>query len=226
MKIKHIFFDLDHTLWDFEANSRATFIKILKENKVDVNFEKFLNYYKQINLEYWRLFRNDAISKEKLRYGRLKDTFDKINVVVSDDMIHLLSEDYIKYLSSFNKVFDGTYEILDYLSKKYTLHIITNGFSEVQNLKMVNSKLDIYFEKIITSESVGVKKPNPKIFQYALEQSNAIPSECVMIGDSWEADIMGAKNFGIKPIYCNFENQSVGESVISIENLFDLKKYL
>ena len=226
MKIKHIFFDLDHTLWDFEANSRATFIKIIKDNNVNVDFEKFLNYYKLVNLEYWRLYRNNAISKEKLRYGRLKDTFDKINVVVSDNTIHLLSEEYIKHLSSFNKVFDGTYEILDYLSEKYTLHIITNGFSEVQNLKMVNSKLDIYFENIITSESVGVKKPNPRIFQHALEQANATSSESVMIGDSWEADIMGAKNFGIKPIYCNFENQSVGESVISIENLLDLKKYL
>ena len=226
MKIKHIFFDLDHTLWDFEANSRATFIKIIKDNNVNVDFDKFLNYYKSINLEYWRLYRNNAISKEKLRYGRLKDTFDKINVVVSDEMIDLLSVDYIKHLSSFNKVFDGTYEILDYLSEKYTLHIITNGFSEVQNLKMVNSKLDVYFEKIITSELVGVKKPNPRIFQYALEQANATSRESVMIGDSWEADIMGAKNFGIKPIYCNFENQSVGESVISIENLLDLKKYL
>lgn len=226
MKIKHIFFDLDHTLWDFEANSKATFNKILKDNNININFEKFLNYYKQINLDYWRLFRNDAISKEKLRYGRLKDTFEKINVQVSDQVIHTLSEDYITYLSSFNKVFEGTYEVLDYLNKKYTLHIITNGFSEVQNLKMVNSKLDVYFDKIITSESVGVKKPNPLIFKHALEQANATAEESVMIGDSWEADIMGAKNFGIKPIYCNFENQSVGESVLSIENLLDLKKYL
>ena len=226
MKIKHIFFDLDHTLWDFESNSKATFNKILKDNNININFEKFLNYYKQINLDYWRLFRNDAISKEKLRYGRLKDTFEKINVQVSDQVIHTLSEDYITYLSSFNKVFEGTYEVLDYLNKKYTLHIITNGFSEVQNLKMVNSKLDVYFDKIITSESVGVKKPNPLIFKHALEQANATAEESVMIGDSWEADIMGAKNFGIKPIYCNFENQSVGESVLSIENLLDLKKYL
>ncbi len=226
MKIKHIFFDLDHTLWDFESNSKATFNKILKDNNININFEKFLNYYKQINLDYWRLFRNDAISKEKLRYGRLKDTFEKINIQVSDQVIHTLSEDYITYLSSFNKVFEGTYEVLDYLNKKYTLHIITNGFSEVQNLKMVNSKLDVYFDKIITSESVGVKKPNPLIFKHALEQANATAEESVMIGDSWEADIMGAKNFGIKPIYCNFENQSVGESVLSIENLLDLKKYL
>ncbi len=226
MNKKHIFFDLDHTLWDFETNSGKTFEKIFKIHFIDIELTKFLKVYKKINFDYWRLFRNNQISKQALRYGRLKDTFDKLDIHISDELIHKLSEDYINYLSSFNHLFEGTIEILEYLKPTYKLHIITNGFSEVQFKKMKNSKMDIYFDKIITSESVGVKKPNPKIFEYALKVADAKKEESVMIGDSWEADIMGAKNFGVTPIFCNFENESVGESILSITNLTELKKYL
>lgn len=226
MNIKHVFFDLDHTLWDFEINSAKTFEKIFELHKIKIDLELFLTHYKKINFEYWRLFRNNLVSKEKLRYSRLRDTFDELNISISDDLINYLSEDYINYLSTFNFVFEGTIEVLEYLKPKYQLHIITNGFSEVQTKKMKNSKLDVYFDKIITSESVGVKKPNPKIFMYALEQANAQANESIMIGDSWEADIMGAKNIGIKPIFCNFDQKEVGNSVLSIKNLLELKKYL
>jgi putative hydrolase of the HAD superfamily len=226
MKIKHVFFDLDHTLWDFETNSAKTFEKIFKLHKVEMNLDKFLIDYKKINFEYWRLFRNDLVTKEELRYKRLKDTFDILKFPISDELINCLSDDYINYLSTFNFVFEGTIEILEYLKPKYTLHIITNGFSEVQSKKMKNSKLDVYFDQIITSESVGVKKPNPVIFEYALSQANARIEESVMIGDSWEADIMGAKNVGMKPIFCNFEKNEVDNSILSIQHLIELKKYL
>lgn len=226
MKIKHIFFDLDHTLWDFETNSAKTFEKIFKLHNIDVDLDKFLIDYKKINFDYWRLFRNNLVTKEDLRYKRLKDTFDKLKLSISDELINHLSDDYINYLPTFNFVFDGTIEILEYLKPKYTLHIITNGFSEVQSKKMKNSKLDIYFDQIITSESVGVKKPNPEIFEYALSQANATIEESVMIGDSWEADIMGAKNMGMKPIFCNFEMNEVDNSILSIQHLIELKKYL
>lgn len=226
MKINHIFFDLDHTLWDFEKNSAKTFEHIFKLNNITVELQKFLNYYVSINNAYWRLYRVDKVSKETLRYGRLKDTFDKINYPISDAMIDKLSEDYITHLSSFNFLFDGAIEILDYLKSKYSLHIITNGFSKVQHQKLVNSKIDRYFNSIITSEEVGVKKPNPKIFEHALNLVKANVSRSVMIGDNWEADIMGAKNYGMQAIFCNFENQSVDDSVASIQHLLELKKYL
>lgn len=226
MKIKHVFFDLDHTLWDFETNSANTFEKIFIDNDITVNISDFLNYYKPINFEYWRLYRNEKISKEKLRYGRLKDTFNKIKYDITDNLIDKLSDDYITVLPMFNTLFEGAFEILDYLKCKYQLHIITNGFKEVQNNKMKNSKIDDYFDKIITSESVGVKKPNPKIFEHALSLANATKKESIMIGDSWEADIMGAKNFGIQPIYCNFDNQLVDPSIISVDHLLELKNYL
>lgn len=226
MKIKHVFFDLDHTLWDFETNSSKTFEKIFKIHKLNLSLTSFLKIYKNINLEYWRLYRNNHITKEALRYGRLKDTFDELKLDVNNELINRLSIDYIKYLSTFNHLFDGAIEILDYLKPKYNLHIITNGFSEVQYKKMKNSKIEVYFDKVITSESVGVKKPNPKIFEYALSQANTTECESIMIGDSWEADIMGAKNVGIIPIFCNFENERVDESIWAINNLLELKKYL
>lgn len=226
MKIKHIFFDLDHTLWDFEINSAKTFEHIFKMNKMSIDIQKFLNYYNSINKNYWRLFRNDKVSKEALRYGRLKDTFVKIKYPISDNLINKLSDDYIQYLSTFNYLFEGAIEILDYLKPNYEMHIITNGFSEVQNQKLVNSKIDGYFNHIITSEEVGVKKPNPKIFEHALNLVGAQVDESIMIGDNWEADIMGAKNFGMRAIFCNFENDSVDDSIQSIHNLLELKKYL
>lgn len=226
MKIKHIFFDLDHTLWDFEKNSAKTFEHIFKMNKMPIDIQKFLNYYNSINKNYWRLFRNDKVTKEALRYGRLKDTFIKIRYPISDNLINKLSDDYIQYLSTFNYLFEGVFEILDYLKPNYQMHIITNGFSEVQNQKIVNSKIDSYFNHIITSEEVGVKKPNPKIFEDALNMVGAQVDESIMIGDNWEADIMGAKNFGMRAIFCNFENESVDESIQSIHNLLELKKYL
>ncbi len=225
-QIKHIFFDLDHTLWDFEKNSAKTFSYIFKKNNLNIDTKKFLNYYKSINAHYWRLYRNDKITKEALRYGRLKDAFDIIKYKVSDSVIHMLSDEYLKYLSKFNHLFDGTFEILDYLKPKYQMHIITNGFSEVQSQKIINSKIDGYFDKIITSEQVGVKKPNPKIFEYALNIANAKASESVMIGDNWEADIMGAKDFGMHVVFCNFENHSVDESIQSVDRLVEIKKHL
>lgn len=226
MDIKHVFFDLDHTLWDFEANSSAAYTKIFKENEIQLPVAKFLNYYKTINLKYWRLYRVDKVTKEELRYGRLKDTFDFLKFQVSDDLINSLADDYLVELAKFHKLFDGTHELLTYLKLKYKLHIITNGFNEVQNAKLVNSGIKKYFDKIITSEVVGAKKPNPKVFEYALKLANAQKRESIMIGDSWEADVMGAKKFGMKSIYCNFKNEPVGNSIISVSNLAEIKKIL
>jgi putative hydrolase of the HAD superfamily len=224
--INHIFFDLDHTLWDFETNSDIAFNTIFKEHKVNVSLDKFLNYYRDINQKYWKLYREDRVSKEDLRYGRLKDTFKKIKYSVNDELIHNLSVDYINVLPNSNVLFEGTHEILSHLQSNYQLHIITNGFNEVQYKKMQMSNLSSYFNKIITSEDAGVKKPNPIIFQYALAQAQANANESIMIGDNWEADIMGAKNAGLDVIFCNFNNEAVSSSIKSVKNLLELKQYL
>ena len=226
MKIKHIFFDLDHTLWDFETNSDLAFKAIFKKHNVQVDLLKFLNYYRAINENYWKLYREEKVTKEQLRIGRLKDAFEIIKFKSSTELLEVLADDYIAYLPENNYLFEGTHEILAHLKPNFNLHIITNGFSEVQGKKMKNSGLDTYFDKIITSEQVGVKKPNPLIFEFALKEANALASESIMIGDNWEADIMGAQNAGLDVIYCNFDSKPVSEHIKSITNLSELKRYL
>ncbi|WP_372767577.1 YjjG family noncanonical pyrimidine nucleotidase [Lutibacter sp.] len=224
--IKHIFFDLDHTLWDFETNSNIAFETIFKKHKVKVELQKFLNYYRGINEDYWKLYRDEKISKEELRLGRLKDTFVKLNHKVDIQLIEDLSIGYIDVLPNNNQLFEGTHEILEHLYVNYKLHIITNGFNEVQSKKIKNSGLNKYFDKIITSEDAGVKKPNRVIFEYALALTNAVSEESMMIGDNWEADIMGAKDAGFDVIFCNFNEQPVSENIKSITNLVEIKHYL
>ena len=226
MQIKHIFFDLDHTLWDFETNSSKTFALIFERNELDLNFNDFIEVYKPINHKYWKLFREDKVSKKELRYFRLKEAFDAINFKASDEVIHTLSKDYITFLSQHNALFDNAIEVLEYLGDWYNLHIITNGFEEVQYKKMHNSKLLPFFDKIITSEKVGVKKPNPKIFEYAMEISGALSNESIMIGDNFEADILGAINAGMQAIFCEFNGEIATEEVPTVYNLLELKKHL
>lgn len=226
MNIKHIFFDLDHTLWDFETNSDIAFEAIFKKYQVTANMDKFLNYYRGINENYWKLYREEKISKEELRIGRLRDAFKKIKYEADMDLIDNLSIDYIEYLPKNNQLFEGTLELLEHLKPKYKLHIITNGFNEVQFKKIENSGMNHFFDKIITSEEAGVKKPNPIIFEFALKKTNAISSESIMIGDNWEADIMGAKNAGFDVIYCNFNAKPVSENIKSVSKLIEIKQYL
>lgn len=227
MKIEHVFFDLDHTLWDFEKNSDLTFHKLFKDYSIDLEVSSFLAVYKPINLKFWRLYREEKISKENLRYQRLKEAFDVVNYDASDDLINVLAIKYIEIMPNFNHLFVGTFDILDYLKEKYQLHIITNGFEEVQSRKMKSSNIDHYFNQVITSESVGVKKPNPRVFEYALNIANASKENSIMIGDSIEADIEGALNFGLKAIHCDFENTGdINTLFDTVTSLSDLKKYL
>lgn len=225
MNIKHIFFDLDHTLWDFDKNSKLTFKQIIEEQGIKLNVDEFLKVYLPINLKYWKLYRDEKVSKSTLRYGRLKETFDALNYKITDDLIRAISEDYIKYLPNYNHLFEGTVEVLEYLNKKYQLHIITNGFEEVQSLKMQKSGIDKYFKEVITSESVGVKKPNPKVFDFALMKAKTTAEDAIMIGDSYEADILGALNFGMLAIHFTNEKKPK-KGILNIQSLLQLKQYL
>lgn len=228
MKLNHItdiFFDLDHTLWDFDKNSALTFEKIFKMNQVHLPIVDFLAHYEPINLNYWKLFREEKIDKESLRYGRLFDTFEAIKMTVNDDLIHQLSEDYITYLTTYNHLFEGAIEILDYLESKYNLHIITNGFHEVQHGKLKKANLQNYFKTVTNSELVGVKKPNPLIFNYALELAKTTKQNSIMIGDNYEADILGALNIGLDAICFNYHKVDLNQNIKSIDCLLELKNY-
>ncbi len=224
--IKHVFFDLDHTLWDFDKNSALTFQKIFDIHQVNVIIKDFVRIYEPINLKYWKLYREEQIDKSSLRYGRLKDAFDALNYQVEDELIYKLSHDYIEHLASFNHLFDGTIDLLNYLHPKYELHIITNGFEEVQLRKMTSSNISHYFKTVTNSEIAGVKKPNPIIFDHALKVANAKPLESIMIGDNYEADILGALNVGYDAIFFNCYNQSIAPNIKQVNDLLQIKMYL
>lgn len=225
-EITDIFFDLDHTLWDFDKNSALSFKKIFEEQQLKLDLDEFLKVYEPVNLEYWRLYRDDKIAKEELRYKRLKTTFDKLNYEVEDELINQIAEDYINYLPLFNHLLDGAIDLLEYLKEKYKLHIITNGFEEVQKLKLEKSQIHSYFDVVVTSESVGVKKPNPRVFEFALNKANVTANKAIMIGDSLEADVLGALAVGITPIHLFNSMCNVDERVTSVQSLLEIKQYL
>lgn len=224
--ITDVFFDLDHTLWDFEKNSALAFETVFKMQDLAINMTEFLQFYVPINREYWERYRKDEISQNQLRFGRLKDTFDLMRFEIEDDLIVTLSEQYIHYLPKFNHLFDGTIEILDYLKAKYSLHIITNGFAEIQENKLNNSYITHYFKTITNSEMAGVKKPNSLIFDYALNLAKAKKENSIMIGDCIEADVQGALDAGLDAVFFNENNVSVPQTIKQVNHLLELKKYL
>ena len=225
--ILDVFFDLDHTLWDFEKNSALTLQKILAKNKIEVDHTQFVAHYVPINYKYLELFREDKITKEELNYGRLNETFSKLNMTVDIDVLALLTQDYIQYLPENNHLFEGAFELLDYLQPKYNLHIITNGFHEIQSHKMNNSNLLPYFKTITNSESAGVKKPNPLIFEFALRQANAKKESSIMIGDCINADVLGAINCGMDAIlFSEIPQVNIDKSIKQVNHLLNLKNYL
>lgn len=224
--IQHIFFDLDHTLWDFDKNSEMAFATIFEKNHPEIAINDFIEVYAPINQACWKLYQYDKITHEELRYKRLKDSFDALNYAIPDSLIHQIAEDYISILPDNNHLFDGTIELLNYLNTKYHLHIITNGFANVQYKKITNSKIDTYFKTITNSEMAGVKKPNPIIFQYALDLAQAKKENSIMIGDSLEADVQGAIDFGIEALFFNPNKETSPEGIIEINHLLELKNYL
>ncbi|EAQ48123.1 YjjG family noncanonical pyrimidine nucleotidase [Leeuwenhoekiella blandensis] len=224
--IQHVFFDLDHTLWDFDRNSKLAFEDIFKKNNISVAIDDFLEVYVPINFQYWKYYRESRITKEQLRYGRLKNSFKELGVAIDDFLIDRLSVDYIDHLPNHNHLFEGAIAQLSNLHKKYELHIITNGFQEVQSLKLQNSKIDHFFKTITSSESVGVKKPDARIFKHALELAAADPKKSVMIGDNYEADILGAQNMGLHTICFNYHKAKLPESLVAIDDLTEISNFL
>ncbi|MDB2606486.1 YjjG family noncanonical pyrimidine nucleotidase [Zobellia sp.] len=224
--VTDVFFDLDHTLWDFEKNSALSFEQIFKLNNIEVALPDFLEVYIPANFAFWKLYREEKITKEALRYQRLKSVFDDLKYTISDEVINKVALDYIEHLSSFNHLFPHTIEVLDYLKPKYKLHIITNGFQEIQSKKLKNSNIYGYFDQIIDSEMAGVKKPNPIIFNLALNRAKARPQTSLMIGDNLEADILGAQAAGYHVLHFNAHNGPKHDFCDIIDDLNEIKSLL
>lgn len=225
--ITDIFFDLDHTLWDFDKNSILAFDKIFKAHHPTINTLQFIEIYAPINQSCWKLYQVDKMTHEELRYERLRQSFDLMRYEISDQDIDSISNDYIEFLPDNNQLFEGAIEVLDYLYPKYQLHIITNGFAEVQQRKMYHSGLEKYFQTITNSEMAGVKKPHRNIFEYALSLADVPKENTIMIGDCIDADVRGAMAFGMQAIlFDEKEIHSPEEEIMVIKHLLELKNIL
>lgn len=214
--IKHIFFDLDHTIWDFDKNAQETLTELYHKYELlsmgVTSCAEFIETYTENNQLLWAEYHMGRISKETLRAKRFHQTF--IQLGVHPDRVPLeFEDDYVRMSPMKKNLFAGSERVLGYLQNKYTLHIISNGFKETTLTKMDLCNLNPYFSNVIISEDVGVNKPDKAIFEYALQKAGAQKHESIMIGDSIEADIRGAQDYGIKAIFFNPLNKEKPEDV-------------
>lgn len=231
MKIQHIFFDLDNTLWDHRRNAYLTIKNLFEKEEINlkynVDFEEFHSVYHEINEKLWENIRDGIVDKEYLRKHRFYDTFKHFNV--DDEQLSMYFEEhFLDKILNHNELVEGAEYILEYLkAKHYTLHIISNGFKEVTERKCFLSGIAPYFQTITSADSVGVRKPRPEIFDYSLKLAGAVKEESILIGDDWIADVVGAQNFGIDVIFFDvFKENRQEESLKAIQHLLQIKEYL
>ena len=200
--LRHIFFDLDRTLWDFETNSKNALQKLYNLHQLSDHFNHFIHFYtiyRNINNELWKKYGKGKISKDELRITRFQKTLERVNnfdIQFADQ----LNKDYVLTAPRETILFPNTIETLNELKKRYQLHIITNGFEEAQIIKLKSAKILNYFNVIVCSEMVGKTKPHRDIFHYALLQAKAKSNESIMIGDDHTTDILGAIQVGMQAI--------------------------
>ncbi|HAM97968.1 MAG TPA: noncanonical pyrimidine nucleotidase, YjjG family [Marinilabiliales bacterium] len=232
MQIKHqktyrnLFFDLDRTLWDFKTNSEVTLNELIARHipELSQRFQEFLDLFYRINDNLWNQYENGILKKEVLRTKRFEDTFAQMGIH-ANGLSQKMSDDYITESPLKTALFPHTHETLSYLNEKgYRLFLITNGFTEVQVVKIKHSSLEPYFEKMITSEEAGYQKPHRKIFEYALKNTHSRKKESIMIGDDLENDIFGARRFGIDTVFFNPEKiKYQQQTTFEIQSLADLR---
>ncbi|MFD1164549.1 YjjG family noncanonical pyrimidine nucleotidase [Sphingobacterium daejeonense] len=204
---KHIFFDLDHTIWDFDRNAEETLHELYFRYSFDHIFnsptsETFIATYTTNNHRLWDLYHHGKIDKPTLRKLRFADTFTQLGV--NPELFPVaFEEEYLEICPTKTNLFPNAHETLGYLQDRYTLHLISNGFKEACEKKLEHSKLTPYFDTIVISEIVGINKPDRRIFEHALKNGNAIKEEAVMIGDNLDADVRGAQNAGLEAIFFN-----------------------
>lgn len=225
---KHLFFDLDHTIWDFEANAKDALLDSFLFHELAIRdvapFDTFYERYSYHNKRLWDRYTKGFIRQGELKWKRMFLTL--LDFKIADEpLARQLSQDFLERLPMRKKVFPYTFEILEYLQQKnYALHLITNGFNRTQAQKLENAGLLSYFEVMITSESSGSLKPNPEIFAYAMEATGARPAESIMIGDNLIADIRGAADFGMDTVFTNhIEDTTLHEATFEVRHLKELE---
>lgn len=207
MPYQHLFFDLDHTLWDFEVNAKATLLDLYQtyslQEKGVTDFDFFFDRYSYHNERLWDRYTKGFIRQEELRWKRL--WLALLDHKMADEpLARSMSVDFLEILPTKTAVFPYTFEILEYLrGKGYGLHLVTNGFEQVQMRKLERSGLQPYFQTMITSEASNSLKPQREIFEYAFRLTGATPTQSIMIGDNQDADIRGGSNVGMDTVFVN-----------------------
>ena len=231
MKIQHIFFDLDNTLWDHRKNAYLTLKEIFKREditeKFNIGFEEFHTEYFTINEKLWAQIRDGEIDKEYLRKHRFYDAFLFFGV---DDfeLSQVFEHQFLDEILNYNDLVPGAFEILEYLSaKNYDLHILSNGFQEVTHKKCELSGIKNYFKTITSADEINIRKPHPEVYDYALKKANAQKENSIMIGDDWIADVEGGKAFGLEVVFLDvFSDNYEAENVKVIKKLKELETIL
>jgi YjjG family noncanonical pyrimidine nucleotidase len=204
-KYTAIFFDLDHTLWDFETNSREALTELHHSYQLErkgIEQQAFLAAFKKINTGLWHLYDTGKIKQEVIRLQRFHRIFQEFDVEAYDLSLQF-STDYVNQSPKKGNLLPHAKEVLEHLHPNYPMHIITNGFSEIQSIKMASGGITNYFQSVVTSELAGHKKPSKEIFEFALNKNNLQPHQVVMIGDNLLTDMGGAKNALLDTIYFN-----------------------
>jgi putative hydrolase of the HAD superfamily len=229
MQYRHLFFDLDHTLWDFDTNSREALLDIYHSlslvNKGVDDFDLFHKLYLGHNERLWEKYRNGFMKVDELRWKRMAVTL--LEFKNGDEALaRKMGIAFLEILPTKKALFPGTSGVLTYLTaKNYALHIITNGFEKTQHHKLRTSGIDGFFREVITSEGSNSLKPHPEIFNYAFEKTGAEKKESIMIGDSPDVDILGARKAGIDQIYVNHTaNKETVKATYSVSSLDELRK--
>lgn len=226
----HLFFDLDHTIWDFDKNAEEALQELYELHNLQAlgaaSVVAFIETYTRNNHQLWADYHLGKITKDVLRQLRFNKTFTDMGM--HPDTIPAGFEDaYVQLCPTKTNLFPHAHETLSYLQSKYTLHLISNGFRESTETKVSGTGLAKYFQNVIISEVVGVNKPHPGIFEHALALAGVGKEECLMIGDSLEADIYGALNFGMDAIYFNPLNAPKPADVpVQIQSLDELTRML
>lgn len=228
---QHLFFDLDHTLWDFEGNAHECLIEIydhfnLKNLGVD-DFTVFFQKFSEVNHHYWALLEKREINVDFIRRRRFKTALSNLGIEIDEPFSLEMSAIFLYLLPQKKRLIEGTIEILNYLKPKYQLHILSNGFEDVQMQKMRSGGIEHYFEEVITNEKANARKPDKAIFDYALNRANASISNSLMIGDNYEADIKGAINAQFDTVFYNPERrETVEKPTFEICRLTEMKLFL
>jgi len=229
MKYRHLFFDLDHTLWDFEANARETLLELHESLQLEIrgidDFDLFHKNYLAHNEKLWDRYRNGLIKQDELRVKRM--SLSLLDFKIADETLSIkMSSRFLDLLPTRTILFPYTKEILVYLEEKgYELHLITNGFEKTQHSKLHHSGISVFFKEIITSETSNSLKPNKEIFEFAFRKTGAMQTNSIMIGDSIEVDIQGAINAGIDQVFVNYHQAATEiKPTYTVNSLKELEK--